>query len=218
MHCSSFILVLFVTLFSCAFADSPHLLIKIATRGQAEQLFATLDAYYKRLSHAVDYTFLISCDVDDLTMQEPSVISRLNEYQHLTCVYGPYKNNVQLLNRDLDLVDFDMVFIAHDESEPLVDGFDRIIVDCMREHFPDYDGVINLGEGHTDVIANTMPIVGRTWFDRFSYVFYPNYTQQHHDCELAIVARMLHKEFLYELPLIKYKKTEEKKSYQRSYA
>ena len=204
-----FFAILLMLIVTCAHADEdePRLLIKFATRERPEQLFTTLDAYYQRLSGSANCTFLISCDEHDVAMNNSDVIMRLQQYSNLKTIFGPYKSPVQLLNRDVDQVDFDVVLIASDDSAPLVDGFDHIIVDQMREHFPDFDGIINLGEGHTDVSANTMPIVGKNWFHHIGYVFYPAYTEYYHDCELTIVARMLYKEFLYEPPLIRHKKS-----------
>jgi hypothetical protein len=183
-------------------AHSTQLLIMIPTRSRPKQLFEMLDKYYAHLSGNVDVLFVISCDTDDATMNNKQVIERLQTYPHLVCNFAPNKSKIEAFNRDLQLYDFDMVLGTADDTEPCVHGFDQLIVDAMYRNFPDLDGVLNPYDGHVAEECNTLPVIGRKFFDRFGYFYHPDYKALVCDMEITNVTRMLKKEFVIEQPLI----------------
>lgn len=183
-------------------AHSIDLLIMVPTRSRPKQIFEMLDKYYAYLSGQVKVLFVISCDNDDLTMNNPEIIQRLQSYPHLVCNFGPNKSKIEAFNRNLEMYDFDMVFGIADDTEPCVKGFDQIIVDTMYKNFPDLDGVLNPYDGHVAEECNTLPVIGRKFFDRFGYFYHPDYKALVCDMEITNVSRMLKKEYVIEQPLI----------------
>lgn len=188
-------LFLFYTLFFGVFtyAYDPVLLIKIPTRSRPEQFFKTLDLYYQKLSGATPFHFLITCDTDDTTMNCPAVIEKLDRYKHLSYSFSNNTSKVEAYNKDIEKYDFDILLVTSDDMEPLVDGFDKVIVRHMQT-FPDYDGVLNFFDGHVGAHCNTLPVIGKKYYNRFGYVYNPAYVSLFCDNELSIVSKILRKE------------------------
>src|SRR5271154_5698770 len=138
-------------------AEKTNLLIKIPTRSRPHKFFKTLDTYYQRLSFTVPYTFLISCDADDASMNNPVIIQRLTTYPHLVFKFGNNHAKVEAYNANIDEFDFDILIAASDDMVPMVDNFDAIILDNMKEAFPDLDGVLHFNDGSIGRPCNTLP-------------------------------------------------------------
>ncbi len=180
------------------------LLIKIPTRGRPHQFFRNLDSFYQMLSFKIPYTFLITCDTDDSTMNNPDVIRRLNNYPHLEYTFGPRTSKIEAFNRDIDALEFDIVLAAHDDMQALVKNFDIILVETMMQTFPDLDGVLNCNDGFVGRQCNTLPVIGRTYFKRFDYIYNPAYKALVANLELTNVSKMLKKEKIIDQVLIRH--------------
>ena len=192
-------------MFSSIKADGPRLLIKIPTRSRPEQFFMVLDKFYAKLSGEIPYHFLITCDVDDTTMNNEHIINRLNSYVHLTYQFGRSKSKIEAYNYGIAQQEFDILLAASDDMEPIVDGYDKIITQAMLKHFPDLDGILNYKDGYTDnSICNVMPIVGKKFFNRFGYLYYPGYVSLFCDNEIMLVSRILNKEAIFSDVIIRH--------------
>lgn len=173
---------------------SPRLLIKLPTRSRPEKIFQILDMYYAKLSGKVPYHFLISCDIDDESMNIEYVKNKLRSYKNLSFYFSLSKGKVEAVNRDIDKhPDFDVLLVASDDMIPVAEGYDQIIVNKMQEHFPDFDGTLNLYDGHCGGELNTIPIMGKKYYNRFGYVYYPGYQSVCCDLEFTLVADLLNK-------------------------
>ena len=185
----------------------PHLLIKIPTRGRPEQFFARLDKYEALLSHEYPCTFLITCDEDDASMNCDSVKERLKAYKNVVIGFSQNKTKVEAYNKDIDKFEnwFDILLLASDDMEPLVNGYDKIIVKAMQKNFPNFDGVLNFNDGQLGTILNTMPVIGKTFYKRFGYAYCPEYISLFCDQELTEVSQRLGKEAFIDRVIIEHK-------------
>ena len=176
----------------------PRLLIKIPTRSRPERFFKMLNIYYAKLSKTIPYAFLISCDTDDATMNNKTVIERLEQYPHLSYHFGNSKTKVEAYNADMDKHDdWDIILVTSDDMEPIVQNYDVAIVQKMIEYFPDYDGVLNFSDGNAGPTLNTYPIIGKKYYDRFGYVYAPCYKSIWCDTELTMVSKILRREKIF---------------------
>ena len=191
-------------LFICNFAIATTLLIKIPTRSRPPQFFKNLDKFYQHISFEIPYMFLISCDVNDFEMNNPSVIKRLKNYPNLEFSFNNNLSKVEAFNRDLDKYEFDILLVVHDDMEPIVKGFDKIIIDNMLKNFPDLDGVLNLNDGFVGAQCNTMPAIGKKYYDRFKYVYNPNYKALVCNVEFTLISKILKKEKIINQVLIRH--------------
>lgn len=172
------------------------LVIKMPTRGRFSYFFETLDIYYSYLSGDNEVTFIISCDEDDSTMNNTEVTDRLNLYSNLKYYFGKSKTKVEAVNANLDKLPekYDVLLVASDDMIPIKKGYDSVILDSMLKHYPDTDGVLWFNDGFVGKELNTLPIVGKKYYDRFGYIYYHEYKSFFCDGEFTCVANYLNKQ------------------------
>ncbi|MBT4856173.1 hypothetical protein HOM50_04825 [bacterium] len=185
--------------------NAAELLIKFPTRERTKKFFKCLDQYYKLLSKKHSYHFLISCDANDVKMNNAKVKERFKKYDNLTVIYGERVGKIGACNRDMDLApDFDIVLLASDDMWPYTQDYDDIIIQHMEKEFPDFDGVLNFADGHPkgSHVLNTYPILGKKYFNRFGFIYHPAYLSYFCDLELALVSRLYGKEAIVDIELL----------------
>ena len=153
------------------------LLLKFPTRNRWGWFRKTLETYYTMMSENCNFQFLITLDEDDSSMLVPEVREFLDYQPNLIYHYGKSKTKIEACNADMDLVDdWDILVLVSDDMIPIVQDFDRIIVDNMQEHFPDTDGALHFNDGLFGKDKTiTLSIMGRKLYERFGYVYHPAY-------------------------------------------
>ena len=152
------------------------LLIKLPTRNRPVKFLKILKLYHSLLDDK-NTKFIVSCDNDDETMNNDGIkayISELTDINVELC-YGDNKSKIEAVNNDIYGVDFDIVLLASDDMVPVVKGFDTIIKNKMNETYPDTDGVLWFNDGHQGKKLNTLCILGKKYYDRFGYIYNPDY-------------------------------------------
>jgi hypothetical protein len=169
------------------------LLIKFPTRERPKKFFQMLDSYYSKLANIEKTEFVISCDSNDPTMNTTEVINRFGTYKNLNVYYGTSKHKIDAINRDVEKSnDWDIVFIAQDDLEPVCNGFDQVVRYDMAKYYPDTDGALWYAHPRNPgYCANS--IIGRKYYNRFGYIYYPEYTSCRCDPEFTEVAQRLGK-------------------------
>lgn len=168
------------------------LLIKFPTRGRRDKFFSVLKVYKDYLSGKNNVHFMINMDEDDETMNSDSVREILKTYDNLTYFYGNSKTKIQAVNSDLEkYTDWDIVVLASDDMIPQAKGYDDIIIQEMKDNFPDTDGILFFNDGYQRNKLNTLCILGKKYFDRFGYIYNPEYKSCWSDNEFMEVGYKL---------------------------
>ena len=171
-----------------------RLLIKFPTRGRPDKFFSVLDKYVEMATNLSKIGFVISLDHDDISMNNKAIIDRLNEYKSrikIAYFFGSNKTKIQACNADLDKINgWDIVMLASDDQIPIIKGYDDIIRSDMNEYFRDMDGALWYSDGGQNNI-NTLSILGKKYFDRFNYIYHPDYVSLWCDNEHTDVATQL---------------------------
>jgi hypothetical protein len=181
------------------------LLIKFPTRNRKNKFLLTLRKYYNFLSKKSDVHFLITMDEDDSEMNSDDVKEILNSYGNLTYFYGNSKTKVEAINNDVEKIkDWDIVLLASDDMIPIVKGYDDIIINNMKNHYPDTDGVLWFNDGYQGNKLNTLCILGKKYYERFGYIYNPEYKSVWSDNEFMSVANILGKQTYIDNVIIKH--------------
>ena len=147
------------------------------------------------LSGKRDVSFLLSFDEDDATMNNVGMknwFKPLGKNVHVH--FGHSKTKIEACNADLDKApDFDIILLASDDMIPVQEGYDDIICSDMEKYFPDTDGVLWYNDGLVGDALNTLSIMGKKYFDRFGYMYHPDYESVYCDNEFMESSRMLGK-------------------------
>jgi hypothetical protein len=177
------------------------LLIKFPTRGRPEKFFEVLDMYYSFLSDIDRTIFQITIDEDDTLMNNNNVIDKLKNYKNLFYNIGISKTKIHAVNRDIIVGDWDILLLASDDMIPIKNGYDDIIRKYMIDKYPDTDGVLWFNDGNRKDL-NTLSILGSKYYQRFNYIYNPNYKSLWADNEFMTVADILNKQTFYDEVII----------------
>lgn len=141
-----------------------------------------------------NYEVLVALDDDDATMNNDVVKQRISSYYFVRAIYGTSKSKIDAINRDMELSgDWDILVNMSDDMRITVDNFDEILRADFKKYFPDLDGVLHYNDGNQKSNVMTMSIMGRKYYDRFNYIYHPDYISLWSDCEATNVAKLLGK-------------------------
>ena len=149
------------------------LFIKYPTRSRPQKSIETLKKYIQLAKNINNIQILVSLDDDDTTVTDDMYTSL---HSNVTVIRGPSKGKINAINRDItNPTTFDILLLASDDMIPVVYGYDEIIRDSMEQFFPDTDGVLFFNDGYTGYRLNTLVICGSKYYQRFGYIYYPEY-------------------------------------------
>ncbi len=165
-------------------------LFKYPTRGRPDQFKQTLSEWIDKLSGKHEYTFMISIDNEDWSMNNPAMIMYLNEFHkdlHIESRIGTSQSKVQAVNADMNEgIEWDILVLVSDDMLPVEEGYDDIIADAMQRYYPDLDGALNFYDGlNSNPDCCTLTIMGRKLYESFGYIYHPSYLGTHCDNEFT---------------------------------
>jgi hypothetical protein len=160
------------------------ILFKYATRSRPE-LFKRGIASIVNNCVSENYQILVSYDSDDITMDG---IEKLYEgNSKIVFCKGTSTSKINAINRDMSVItDWDILVNMSDDMLFICEGFDSII----RNSFDNLDQCLHFPDGNTTTLI-TMSILGRKFFDRFGYIYHPDYISLFSDNEQTEVAMTL---------------------------
>ena len=181
------------------------LLIKFPTRNRKSKFFTVLEQYQNLCEDIENTFFLITLDNDDEEMNSPEVTDIFSTFKNVKYVYGDSTSKIHAINRDLETEnEWDIVLLASDDMTPKVKGYDNIIRNKMKEHYPDTDGILWFNDGHQGTTLNTLCILGKKYYKRFNYIYYPEYKSMWSDNEFMLVGNILEKQTYFDEVIIEH--------------
>lgn len=176
-----------------------RILFKFATRSRPELFERGIRSIIDNCI-SDDYIILVSYDNDDHTM----VNVRESHYKNTVLSAGTSLNKVHAINRDISAMpDWDILVNMSDDMLFTKKGFDEVIrnnfaLDLSMEMGMTYAARYNLDQclhfpdgNRNDLI--TMSIMGVDYYNRFSYIYHPDYKSLYCDNEQTDVAMLLGK-------------------------
>jgi hypothetical protein len=162
-----------------------RILFKYTTRSRRSNFLRGYDSILNKIANREDYHILISVDKDDQSMFPLPVL----DGNH-TFVVGNSKNKIDAINRDLNEFDYDFDILINMSDDMIFSkkGFDDII---RAEFYNDFNQYVHYNDGNQKCNVCTMHIVGRNYYDRFKYIYHPDYISLWCDVENDIVAKQL---------------------------
>ncbi len=187
-----------------------NILVKLPSRSRPEKCFDIIESYSQMADNPVQ--IMVNYDIDDPTMNNPGVVRRLTSYDNVIACEGTSISKIHAINRDFQkMPEFDILVLASDDMICQVKGWDTILKQEMATHFPDTDGTLFHWDGDPATRRHnngkglcTMCILGKKYFDRFGFIYHPDYTSLWCDNEFTDVAQQLGKMFFSEDVLFKH--------------
>lgn len=183
---------------------SKVILLKYPTRQRQLKFFENLINYLNKASGKHQIRVVVSMDTDDTQMNTQEVRDALDSLYEEDLIdiryfYGESNGKIHAINRDIGSDNWDILVCAADDMEPVDDDWDDIIVQDMMREFPNLDGALNYNndprleekgsDGYKTLI--TLPVIGRKLYDRFGYVYHPDYKSEWCDNEQTEVFESL---------------------------
>jgi len=164
--------------------------IQFPTRGRPDKFFEVLDMYRDFADNWDEIEIYVVCNVDDRSMNNEEVGAKFLYYPNVTPSFLRPKSKIAACNAGLRVGEkaWDIITLASDDMLPRVKGYDTKIKEDMEKYFPDTDGVLWYNDGHKKDKLCSLSILGRRYFDRFGYIYYPGYNSFFCDNEFAEVA------------------------------
>jgi len=172
------------------------ILFKLPSRGRKDRFFQALDSIVNNLQDTENYHIAATLDTDDEIMNNEDVFYKLAEYKNLSVQWGASKNKIDAVNRSIPDISWDVIVICSDDIFFNIYGFDTMIRQEMQGHFPEGDGYLHFNEKDSGVNLNVMTVCDRKYYERFNYIYHPEYLSLFADNEQFEVAKML-KRYVY---------------------
>ena len=182
-----------------------NVLIKFPTRGRPERFMSALDKYINLAANKDRIWFVVSVDEDDPTVTPEFIQATKSKHPNIQVYVGKSNNKIHAINRDMDKAPpFDILLLASDDMVPECHAYDNTIRNTMAIHFPDTDGVLWFNDGKRGQELNTLCIMGRKYYNRFGYIYYPGYKSFYCDNEFMDTASRLKKQVYFDVVLIRH--------------
>ena len=170
------------------------ILFKYPTKFRLNICLAQIEKYINLANDMENIQFIISIDEDDAEM----IANRdkiLSIHKNINIYTGEPNGKVDAINRDIpNPSTFDILVLISDDMIPIVKGYDEIIRNKMISCYPDTDGVLFFNDGYLGPKLNTIFICGSKYYQRFNYIYCPEYKSLWCDNEFMNVANSLKKQ------------------------
>ncbi len=173
-----------------------NILVVWPTRDRPLKFQKTFAGWRDSCWHRWDVRFLVSIDSDDESMN--SIWESAGGRFNVAVARGRPEGKIAAINRDLEFCPgWDMLVLASDD---MIDKGLRkdegywhdIVRKDMETYFPDTDGCLWYSDGSvvTDKVC-TLVVMGRKYYERFGYIYHPDYKELWCDNEYTEVAKKL---------------------------
>ena len=171
-----------------------NILIKFPSRGRPDKFKSTLSNHLSKLSGKNEVKFVFSFDVDDKKMNNDNIRNFLNSL-NINCSinYGHNQNKIQAINADLENENFDVLILIADDMIPLIQDYDEIISDIFSNCENGLDSTIHFNTTRWGSILDIWCIMGKKYYDRFNYIYHPDYKSIFCDNEYTEIANKLNR-------------------------
>ena len=152
-----------------------NILIKFPSRGRPEKFKSTLLNHLRHLSGKHKIKFVFSFDEDDATMNNDDIRQFLKNLKiDYKVYYGKSKNKIEAINADMNHKRFDILILIADD-------------------------MIHFNTSMWADILDIWCIMGKKYYDRFKYIYNPEYKTINCDNEYTEVATMLNRRIFSEI-------------------
>jgi hypothetical protein len=156
------------------------LLIKYASRERPERFLAGMDNIFSTVGNIDNIRVVVSADIDDASMNSKEMMDKINSFPNTIVYYGTSKNKIDATNRDLDSLppgfeDWDIIANYADDQRFTAVGWDMIIMSDFRAVSPDFSHYIAYLDPDTNGALSTLYIAGRKFYERFGFIYDPEF-------------------------------------------
>ena len=159
------------------------ILFKFPTRSRPDKFKAAINNITSLATGP--YKIIVTADADDQTMYNYAMMRWVGEQPNTVIRYDTKVNKIEAVNRDIPADGWDILVVMSDDMVFTVKGFDEQISAAFDGN---YDQLVHFPDGYVDHKLVTLPIIGRHYYERYGYVYHPDYKSLWCDNEQMAVA------------------------------
>jgi hypothetical protein len=187
--------------------------VKFPSRNRPEKFKSILDQYIGGCSGKHHVRFVITMDEDDSTMNTDDIRSFIDSHikngVDISYHYGNSKTKVEACNANMENEDADVILLISDDMVLQQPNYDDIIYSTFQETFPDYSGGLKFHDGIRQDALMTLPIIGWKVYEKWGYIYNPEYTSLYGDTEQTEVLIRMKKFAVSDICIAKHEWTSE---------
>ncbi len=158
-----------------------------ATRNRPQKMAEAIGTIID-LSVDKNYTIGLTIDDDDLTTLNSYQLANILQSNQIKVNPGRSSSKVHAINRGMAGWSGDIVVNMSDDMRFIKRGFDGDIIQAFQG---ERDQFIHFPDGRVNKVLPTMSIMDRSYYERFNYIYNPEYHSLWCDNEAMDVARQL---------------------------
>ena len=172
-----------------------NILIKYPSRGRPEVFKNTTRLYNEKLSGKHNVKFICSFDNDDISMNNNDIREYIKSLNYnIEYYYGDNKNKIEAVNANIpDDNWFDVLILAADDIFPVVPNYDDVVCEDLLSTEHKLDCPIHYYNPMWEKKLDVFCVMGRDYFNRFKYIYHPEYKSIFADNEYTEVAQLLNR-------------------------
>lgn len=159
------------------------------SRSRPAQAAATAKAWLSSAKYPEDIQYLIGIDADDPKRNEYERLIHQNEVlsgMGIGFTFGENKNAIEAVNRTAKYAEGDLLIQASDDFNQPPFHWDAYLIEQLQGKS---DYVVKTQDGLQRTLV-TLPIMDRVYYERYGYIYHPDYSHMYSDQELTAVAHM----------------------------
>jgi len=167
------------------------LLCKVTSRERPTELIKCIKSYLDLCDNPNNLIWLFTFDGNDKHYCNDFFIDQIfSLIPGAMTSFGESTCKIDAINRDMEHIkEWNILVNISDDQLAISKGWDSDIINAMPS---DLDASLWFNDGHQDRL-NTMEILGRKYYERFNYIYYPEYKSFFCDNEAMEVAQKLGK-------------------------
>jgi ribosomal protein L31 len=158
-----------------------------ATRNRPQKMAEAIGTIID-LSADKNYTIGLTIDDDDSTTLNSQQLADIQQSDQIKVNHGRSSSKVHAINRGMAGWSGDIVVNMSDDMRFIKQGFDADIIEAFQGKS---DQFIHFPDGRVNKVLPTMSIMGRSYYERFNYIYPPDYHSLWCDNEAMDVAQQL---------------------------
>lgn len=171
--------------------DNPTILVKLPSRSRPAKMFAAIENI-QSLIGIDDYLIALALDLDDESVNNQPVKERLKGYDNLIVYWGLSGSKIKAVNRSIPMnIAWRYLLVTSDDMWYIKKDFGRDIIKAFEDN-PEA-GLLHFPDQHVNSKLITLPLMTRAYYERFGYVYHPDYISLKADGEQQEVAIRLNK-------------------------
>lgn len=157
------------------------------SKGRPEMAMKTIANWMGKAKFPNDIQYILSIDTEDCALYWNALIKEKVDIDGL-CKASDNKSAIEAINKVVHLAKSDLFIVVSDDFDCFQDWDEYLLtrlIDCN-------DFIVKTYDGEQDWLI-TLPIMDRTYYNRFGYIYHPDYKHMFSDTEMTTVAHYLNK-------------------------